>query len=45
SKNGSKGSKNQNAPELHGQAPSSGDNTKGNVYRSKKGSKSQTELH
>lgn len=45
SKNGSKGSKNQNAPELHGQAPTSGDNTKGNDYRSKKGSKSKTELH
>ncbi|WP_088068228.1 imidazoleglycerol-phosphate dehydratase [Gottfriedia luciferensis] len=45
SKNGSKGSKNQNAPELHGQTPSSGDNNKGKDYRSKKGSKSKIELH
>ncbi|WP_088041118.1 imidazoleglycerol-phosphate dehydratase [Bacillus sp. EAC] len=45
SKNGSKGSKNQNAPELHGQPPQSGDNSKGNDYRSRKGSKSKTELH
>ena len=45
SKNGSKGSKNQNAPELHGQPTISGDNNKGNDYRSKKGSKSKRELH
>ncbi|MEH6939986.1 imidazoleglycerol-phosphate dehydratase [Bacillus sp. JJ664] len=45
SRNGSKGSKNQNAPELHGQATQSGDNNKGTDYRSKKGSKSKIELH
>ena len=45
SRNGSKGSQNQNAPELHGQTPQSGDNNKGNDYRSRKGSKSKKELH
>ncbi|MFC0523379.1 imidazoleglycerol-phosphate dehydratase [Pontibacillus salicampi] len=53
SKNGSEGSKNQNAPsrtgklkggkmnEEFGKEIHTGDNNKGNVYRSKKGSKSQ----
>ncbi|OZM58112.1 imidazoleglycerol-phosphate dehydratase [Lottiidibacillus patelloidae] len=42
SRNGSKGSKNQNAPDAEfSRELSSGDNNKGNDYRSKKGSKSQ----
>jgi hypothetical protein len=44
-RNGSKGSSNQNAPELHGQTPQSGDNNKGKVYNSRRGSKSKNELH
>lgn len=47
SRNGSKGSQNQNAPGRHGKLSAefgqeiSGDNNKGTDYRSKKGSKSQ----
>jgi hypothetical protein len=41
-RNGSKGSRNQNAPDTEfAQELGTGDNNKGTSYRSKKGSKSQ----
>ncbi|MGM9988210.1 MAG: imidazoleglycerol-phosphate dehydratase [Bacillaceae bacterium] len=41
SRNGSRGSANQNSPYLHGKDVVSGDNNKGKEYRSRKGSKSK----